>query len=245
MLDLHCHLLPSFDGGPVDIEGAVQMALNAGTRGVQCLVATPKFADLDYRAQMLRAQALGAQLVERLSARGSLIEIKIAGVCRLGQRLARAIVMNQIPVLGKVGDKRVILIELPERIPKNIVSVIEWMGMQKVMPMLAHPESHRDVLKELRVLKAVRDAGALIEVNASALAGRIGPYAQRRARELLELGWGCALTSNAHGDDPPGALLAVGREAAAAIIGEAAAWDLVWRLPARIAAPHFLGRDKA
>lgn len=245
MIDLHCHLLPSFDGGPIDIEGAVQMALNAGTRGVQALVATPRFVDTDYRAQLLRAQELGAQLTERLSARGSLIDIRIAGICRIGQRLARAIVMNQVPILGNVGANRVILVELPERIPKNIVSVIEWMGMQKITPLLAHPESHREVLKELRVLKAVRDAGALIEINAAALAGRNGPYAQRRARELLELGWGCALTSNARGDEAPGALLEVGREAAAAIVGESAAWDLVWRLPARIAAPHLLGRDKS
>lgn len=220
------------------------MALAAGTRGVQAIVATPRYSDSDYRTQMLRANELGFALTERLRERGSLIEILVAGELRIGQRLARAIVMNQVPALGSVAGNRVLLVELPERIPKNIVSVIEWMHMQKITPLIARPESHREVLRELRVLKPMRDAGALLEINAAALAGRNGPYAQRRARELLELGWGCAMSSNARGDDAPGALLEVGREAAAAIIGEQPAWDMVWKLPARIAAPHLLGRDR-
>ncbi len=244
MIDLHCHLLPEFEGGPPNLEGAVQMALSAGTRGVQTLVATPRFSDSDYRTQILRAAELGTSLVNLLRARGSLIDIQIAGICRVGQRLARAIVMNHVPVVGHVDDNRVILVDLPDRIPKNITSVIEWMRMQKILPLLTCAESHREVLKELRALKSIHDAGVLIEINAASLAGRNGPYAQRRARELLELGWGCALTSNARGDEDPGALLEVGREAAAAIIGESGAWDLVWRLPARIAAPHLLGKDR-
>jgi protein-tyrosine phosphatase len=242
MVDAHCHLLPGFDGGPKDIEAALQMVLVAGNQGVQVIAATPHFADSDYRTQIANANALGAALSERLRARGCLVDLHIAGELRIGQRLARAIVMNQIPILGTLGNDRVILVALPDRIPKNIVGVIEWMRMQKIVPLLSRTESHREVLKDPRVLKPMRDAGALIEINAAALAGRHGPYAQRRAREMLELGWGFLLSSDARAGEIPGALLEVGRVAASVIVGEQAAWDLVWKQPARVVAPYLLDK---
>jgi protein-tyrosine phosphatase len=246
MLDLHCHILPGFPGGPVDMEAALQLVLSASSRGVAAIVATPHFLESDFRPQVQQAVSTCAALISRLRVRGSLIDIQVSGEYRLGQRLARAIVMDQTPALGLHEGRRVLVTQLPEaRIPRNIVSVIEWMATQKICPLIACPEQHRDVLRDLQVLEPVVAAGALLEVNAGTLAGRRGPYAQRRSRELLERGWATVMSSNAHAGDAAGALLEVGREAAAAIIGESAAWDLVWKRPAQIAAPHLLGRSKA
>ncbi len=246
MVDLHCHLLPGFAGGPRDIEAAVQLVLSAQTHGVQAIVATPRFVDDDYRVQAASAHAVGAELVARLRDRGALIDIQIAGEFLIGERLARAIVMNQTPALGQLDGMRVLMLRLPEaRIPANIASVVEWMIAQRVRPLLSCPELHADVIKDIAVLAPVVAAGALLEVNAGALSGRHGPYAQRRSRELLERGWAAVMSSNAHAGDAAGALLEVGREAAAAIVGDVAARDLVWKHPARIASPHLLGRLKA
>jgi len=246
MVDVHCHVLPGFAGGPADLETALQLVLNAERHGVLAMVATPHFIDADYRAQAHEAQAACAALIGRLRVRGSLIDIQVAAECRIGQRLARAVVMNQVPVLGHHEGARVLMTQLPEtRIPKNIVSVIEWMATQKVRPLISCPELHREVLRDAAVLAPLVAAGALLEINAGALAGRHGPYAQRRSRELLERGWVAVMSSNAQAGDAAGALLEVGREAAAAIVGEQAAWDLVWRHPARMAVPHLLGRGQA
>lgn len=245
MVDVHCHILPGFAGGPIDIEASLQLVLSAQSHGVQAMVATPQFVDGDYRAQTQQASAAGEALVRQLRARGSLIDIQIAAECRIGQRLARAIVMNQAPILGQHEGMRVVMSQLPEaRIPKNIVSIIEWMATQKIRPLLACPELHREVLKDIAILAPMIAAGALLEINAGALAGRHGPYAQKRSRQLLERGWVSVMSSNAHAGDAAGALLEVGCEAAAAIVGEQAARDLVWKHPARIVAPHLLGRNK-
>ena len=245
MVDLHCHILPGFAGGPLDLEAALQLALSAEAHGVLTLVATPHFVDSDYRVQLQQAAATGEALSGQLRARGALIEIKVAAECRVGQRLARAIVLNQAPLLGLYEGGRVLMTRLPEsRIPKNMVSIIQWMATQNIRPLLACPELHREVLKDIAILAPMIAAGALIEVNAAALAGRHGPYAQKRSRQLLERGWANVMSSNAHAGDAAGALLEVGREAAAAIIGEHAAQDLVWKNPARMVAPHLLGQIK-
>ncbi len=245
MVDLHCHILPGFAGGPINLEASLQLALNAEAHGVQAMVATPHFVDGDYRTQWQLATSVGEALIGQLRTRGALIEIKIAAECRIGQRLARAIVLNQAPVLGEYEGMRVLMTQLPDsRIPKNIVSIIEWMASQNIRPLLACPELHREVLKDIEILAPMITAGALLEVNAAALAGRHGPYAQKRSRQLLERGWAKLMSSNARAGDAAGALLEVGREAAAAIIGEHAAQDLVWMNPARMVAPHLLGRGK-
>lgn len=244
MIDIHCHLLPGFAGGPRDIEASVQMALSADARGVQALVATPRYEDAEFRPQMLRAQALGDELCTRLRARGSLIDIQVSGEYPVGQHLARGVVMNHVAFIGKYSGFKVILLDLPTKMPGKFLSAIEWLRKHEIRPLLARPESHRDVLADARILKPLRTAGALIMINAAALAGRHGPYAQRRMREMLELGWGCAMSSDAQAGESIGALLEVGREAAAVVVGDDAAWDLVWKRPARIAAPHLLGKDR-
>jgi len=240
MVDLHCHLLPGFDGGPANLEAAVQMAIRAHSMGVACVVATPRYGDHEYRSQNLAARSGREQLLEMLRDRGALIDIGLAAECRFGQRLLRAIVTNEAPVLGQFEGSRVLLLALPERWPKNLGAVIEWMRVQKVRPLLAAPERHREVLHHIEVLQTVVAAGALLEINASALSGRQGPYVQQRARELLERGWVTVISSNAHAGDAIGAELEVGRVAAAAILGDAAAQRLVWDNPAAIAAPLLL-----
>lgn len=240
MVDMHCHLLPGFDGGPADLEASAQMAIRAQAMGVACVVATPRYADSEYRSQNLHARAQRDQLLDLLRERGALIDVGLAAECRFGQRLLRAIVTNEAPVLGEFEGSRVLLLALPERWPKNLEAVIEWMRVQKVRPLLAAPERQRDVLRHIEILESVVAAGALLEINASALSGRQGPYVQQRARQLLERGWVTAISSNAHAGDAIGAELEVGRVAAAAILGDRAAQRLVWDNPAAIAAPLLL-----
>jgi protein-tyrosine phosphatase len=244
MVDLHSHILPGFAGAPADIESALQLVVAAQTRGVQAMVATPQFSDDDYREQAQRAAAIGEALTTQLRARGSLIEIRVAAECRIGQRLARAIVMNQVPMLGEHEGRRVPMLRLPERLPKNIAGIVEWMGAQNLQPLIAAPETHREVLRDIEALAPLIAAGARVVIGAGTLAGRHGPYAQRRSRQILERGWALAMGSGARAGDDPGSLLQVGREAAAAIVGEAAAHELVGRRAAAIAMPHLLGASR-
>lgn len=89
------------------------------------------------------------------------------------------------------------------------------------------------------VLAPLVASGLLLQVDADALAGGRGPYAQGAARALLQRGWVGVLASNAHDlvRQPP--RIEPGRIAAAEIVGEALSWELVAHRPARIAAMHF------
>ncbi len=199
LVDLHCHLLPAFAGGPVDFEAAVQRVVKAATAGVVCMAATPRYGDTSYRAQSLQARGQLTTLEAMLTDRGALVQIVLAAECRFGQPLMQAIVKNEVPYVGSLDGKRVVMMSLPEaRVPTNLVSATQWMLAHKVRPLITAPERNREVLHDIEVLAPVFAAGALFEVGAAALAGRSGPYSQQRARQMLERGWAEVITSNAH-----------------------------------------------
>jgi hypothetical protein len=130
-------------------------------------------------------------------------------------------------------------------LPARIVPAIEWMRARRIRPMLAHPERIREVQANVEALAPLVAAGLLLQVDADALAGGCGPYAQEAARALLQRGWVQALASNAHDlvRQPP--RIEPGRIAAAELLGEAESWQLVSKRPARIAAMHFPGLTPA
>jgi protein-tyrosine phosphatase len=67
-----------------------------------------------------------------------------------------------------------------------------------ITPLLAHPERNREVQRNPGVIAAAVSAGALIQVTASSLDGRLGRRVKRACDRLLELGIVHVLASDAH-----------------------------------------------
>jgi len=59
------------------------------------------------------------------------------------------------------------------------------MRARKIRPMLAHPERIREVQLRPECLAILVDIGLLLQVDADALAGGHGPFAQETALRLL------------------------------------------------------------
>jgi protein-tyrosine phosphatase len=88
-------------------------------------------------------------------------------------------------------------------------------------------------------LRPFLQQGCMLQVTAGSLTGRFGARAQALAEELLAAGQVTILATDAHNIRHRPPLLREGFEAAAAIVGEAAARPLVLRNPMRLAARHF------
>jgi protein-tyrosine phosphatase len=105
---------------------------------------------------------------------------------------------------------------------------------RNIRPMIAHPERNKDVMRSLDKILPFLEAGCMLQVTAGSVAGAFGTVAQRRAFEMLERGWVTVLASDAHNCKYRPPELEPGRAAAARVIGEAAADDLVRYRPASI-----------
>lgn len=239
-VDLHLHALPGVDNGPASWSAAVELCLQAAHNGITHAVLTPHFRGKPYAERIARLSSRLIRLREALAERGLRLQVALAGECRFDAFLHQAIQSGDLPWLGRWEEEHVVLIEFSDaRLPSKIVPAIEWMRARRIRPMLAHPERIRELQSSPDALAPLVAAGLLLQVDADALAGGRGPFAQGAARILLQRGWVTVLASNAHDlvRQPP--RIEPGRIAAAEIVGEAASWPLVAQRPAHIAAMHF------
>jgi protein-tyrosine phosphatase len=98
-------------------------------------------------------------------------------------------------------------------------------------------------MRDLNRLAPFVEQGCMFQLTAQSVAGGFGDTAHERAVQMLERGWATILATDAHnaGFRPP--LLSPGRDAAAQIIGEAAAWSLVSEMPEKIARDNHVAAE--
>ena len=101
--------------------------------------------------------------------------------------------------------------------------------------MIAHPERNKGLLRSPAKLKPFLEQGCLLQVTAGAVAGRFGAAVQTLSHQLLKEEVVTILASDAHNIEHRPPVLSQGRDAAAALIGQAAAQRLVVDNPWQIA----------
>ena len=94
---------------------------------------------------------------------------------------------------------RYLLLEFPySGWPAGLEETVYGLGLRGFVAVLAHPERNRAVQSDPgRLAEAVR-MGALVQLTAASLDGRIGRSSQKAAVRLLELGLAHVLASDAH-----------------------------------------------
>ncbi len=68
-------------------------------------------------------------------------------------------------------------------------------------PVIAHPERNPAVQADLRKVATLVDAGALIQITAASLDGRLGSRTRASARKLVDAGLVHLIGSDAHSAD--------------------------------------------
>ena len=231
MIDLHSHILPGVDDGARSIADSVALARDAVRDGISAMVATPHVRH-DYPTTPAVMERLVAQVRDALAGAGADLEVWTGGEIALeplmrmdGESLARF-------SLG--GSGRYVLVEFPySGWPLPLPSQIDRLAALGITAVIAHPERSVEVQSRPQRLAPLVDAGALVQLTAASLDGRLGRSCRRAAMRLLDLGLAHVIASDAH---MPGTR-AVGMSAAAEAVGDErlAAW-LTRDVPAAIVA---------
>ena len=224
MIDLHCHYLPGIDDGAQTLDEALALARAAVADGISHAVMTPhvhvgvfenRTASIEHAVEQLRAA---------LVRHGIALTISTGGEVRIGAELIELLDTGELPFLGHLNGQRVMLLELPHgQVPVGAERFTGWLRKQGVLPLIAHPERNKDVMRNLAKLDPFIEQGCLLQVTAGSLVGSFGEPAQRRARELLDRGDIYAVATDAHNlaNRPP--MLGAARAFIAGAAGEAAA----------------------
>ena len=199
MIDLHSHILPGVDDGPTTLQESLEIARRAAADGVRVIAATPHVRD-DYPTS--------AETMERLvgEVRAALHEAQIPVDVRPGGEIAidwlDRLSDDEIRRFGLGGSPRYLLVEFPYAgWPLSLHVWVFRLVSKEITPVLAHPERNADVQQNPEELRPLVDSGALVQITAASLDGRIGRVARGAAVELLDRGLAHLLASDAHTAD--------------------------------------------
>jgi protein-tyrosine phosphatase len=235
--ELHFHLLPGVDDGPVDLDEAIDLARLAVADGTGLVTVTPHVRDL-LRGGLLtevpaRVHAVAAALTRAGVALELLPGAELAhdDVEYLGDAELEAIAQ------GPPG-RRWVLLEAP-------LFSADLAGFQAATAevrargfgtLIGHPERCDVLMRAEGAVDAERRAGALLQVNGSSLTGRHGWDAERWGVELIRSRQADVIASDAHGPSRGPVLTAALQALVAAGFPSARAEPLVSTVPRELLA---------
>ena len=216
MIDLHSHILPGVDDGPATLEESLELARSAAADGIRVIAATPHVRD-DYPTTPTTMERLLAELRAAIQAEGIPIDVRPGGEIAIDwlDRLSDEDLIR----FGLGGSPHYLLVEFPYA--GWPLSLHEWvfrLVTRQITPVIAHPERNADVQANPDELRPLVDAGALVQITAASLDGRIGRSSKTAAIGLIERGLAHLLASDAHTPD----VREAGLKAAAEAVGDAA-----------------------
>jgi protein-tyrosine phosphatase len=231
VIDLHSHILPGLDDGSRTVEDARALAQRAAEDGVTAIAATPHVRS-DYPTQPDEMERGVLRLREDFVEQGIQVEVLHGGEIDLES--LGSLDDDDLRRFSLARSGRYLLLEFPySGWPAGLEETVYGLGLRGLTAVLAHPERNRAVQADPgRLGEAVR-LGALVQVTAASVDGRIGRSSQKAADRLLESGLAHVLASDAHTPEIREAGLA---DAAEAVGDDRLATFLTAEAPAAIVA---------
>jgi protein-tyrosine phosphatase len=196
VIDLHTHILPGVDDGARDGDESLAIAAAAMGDGIAAVAATPHVRE-DYPTPVETMERGVGELRRALARGGVPFEVLPGGEIALDYlpRLSR----EELQRFGLGGNPAYVLVEFPySGWPLALDHVLFGLRADGFTPVLAHPERNADVQEAPDRLAGVVAAGALVQLTASSLDGRLGRRARAAAARLLQLGLAHMVSSDTH-----------------------------------------------
>ena len=192
MIDIHSHIVFDVDDGPSTIKESIRMVLEAERLGINEIIATPHFNDLLYHTNKT------AQNFSAILSRIADCDIKL----HLGYEVAlNPLMIEKVEDLKAktLGDSGYILFELPfDHIPIYSGELLYKFSVQKMIPILAHPERNRAFINNFDSFIEFLEHGCLVQIDAASIVGVYGTNAKHMAEKVIKLNLAQFVASDAH-----------------------------------------------
>jgi protein-tyrosine phosphatase len=220
MIDIHCHLLPAVDDGSQSWETTLEMCRIAEQDGVTHIVATPH-ANYEYQYD----RDLHLERLEELRTRAPKLTFSLGCDFHLSYENIEDAMRHRERYA--IGDTRYQLVELSEYSAFNASQTMHLLQTAGLIPILTHPERNPVILGNPDLLNRFADVGCLFQITANSLTGFWGKPKQQFCEQMLKKNMVHFIASDAHGVKNRTPILSAARDAAAKIVGAAAAEKLV------------------
>jgi protein-tyrosine phosphatase len=212
VIDLHSHVLFGVDDGPETLEGSLAICSAAAADGITVLAATPHVRD-DYPTT---PELMESRLAEVQAAVGDRLTIVPGGELDIAE-LSRP--TDELHRFALAGNPGYLLVETPYfGWPLDFPDRVFRLASVGIRAVIAHPERNPDVQERPELLERLVVGGALAQLTAASVDGRLGARARKTSELLLDRGLAHLIASDAH----EASVREVGMGSAAAAVGDEA-----------------------
>lgn len=233
--DLHCHFLPGVDDGAPDLDSALDLARASVANGIRGAVLTPHLYPGRWNNILSEIRPRFDAFAAALRENAIDLQVKLGAEVHLLPESLALIDQGELPTIGQWNDKQVVLLEMPDgQIPVGAANAVKYFVRRGIVPMIAHPERNKDVVRNIQKLTPLIAEGCLVQLTAASVCGRFGNSALETSMRLLDANMVTVIATDAHNITHRPPILAEARQALTARYGEKAAVLLTGVNPAAI-----------
>jgi protein-tyrosine phosphatase len=233
MYDLHNHLLPGIDDGPVKPEETLRIMEICADQGIKEVLATPHRKDVNENHSVTFLRKLISDIQSISAQSGNTVLLRTGMENHLDLDILKDI--GQGTALT-INSREYILVEMPwSGQPPYIEAILQQILQLGLIPIIAHPERMDMFHKDPKLLERMVRNGILMQITAGSIYGKLGIRIKNFTKDLLVNNLCHVIASDTHmssGARAPD--LYDGWTAAAGIIGHAEAAKMVSDTPHRI-----------
>ncbi|QHN03824.1 exopolysaccharide biosynthesis protein [Granulicella sp. WH15] len=196
MFDVHHHLLWGLDDGSKDLATSVAMAKLAVADGITHIVCTPH-SNGQYE---FKPEVNAAKLAElRAALAAEKVNLTLGQGCDFHLSYDNIVNAKADPGRFSINGLGYLLVELPDYgVSRNMTEVFYELQLVGLTPIITHPERNPTLQADYSRMADWMRGGALIQVTADSVTGKMGKAAEKMAHQLLAKRWVHMLASDAH-----------------------------------------------
>ncbi len=193
-LDIHSHILPSVDDGPIDIEETIEILSAMKNQGITDVIATPHFvATQENLEEYISKVNTAYNLVKETCKNKDLPNIFLGSEVFYFRGIGK---IHSIKNLS-LGNSNNILLELPfctlnESILSDIRDISDNLG---ITPIIAHIERYAHLRGFKNLLKLISEGTVLAQINCAAI---LDPHYKKVIPKLINGNYISFLATDTH-----------------------------------------------
>lgn len=181
LTDIHCHMLPHVDDGPGKVEEATKLLEESYKQGIRRIIVTPHYRPEMFEPSMKRVCYSYNHL--RGIAADIGIELRLGCEYYRNEKIVRHMTNHNRPTMA--GSKYVLVEFSPGDLFQVLRNYVYDLVTNGFRPIVAHIERYL-CCAEIEKVRELKDMGASIQVNASAILGDDGRMTKRYCAQLMK-----------------------------------------------------------
>lgn len=236
MIDLHNHILPGIDDGPLTGEESLLMCRIAVEDGIKVVAATPHSFNGQFTVAPKEIRKATAVLNGLLQENDLSLRIVSGMEVRITPELPELLASERVL---PINDGRYILMEFhPLHVPAGFENLVRKLCSAGYGLILAHPEKNHHIQRHPRYLyHLLSQSGVwniLVQISADSIAGLVGKHELETAKTLLAAGLVHIIATDAHSSTRRPPRLSIALEPASQIVGPERAQEMVVDVPGAV-----------